>query len=235
MKTLRNSSIITLALVALALLVAAPVAFANIVSYSGSIAPELTNFPPPPATGTVQQFNPSLGTLNSVQITLAGGGMTDLTVSAIDPASPTVFTALFTDLALELTDPSDADVATLENMSGGPSVSPLHPITVVFGSPYDSGVDTLAGLAGSQTLNSNLSSFIGLGDVTFDLAGAANTTESFTGGDFTAGQTTNAGAEITVTYDYSTGPVVPEPGTLSLFGTGLLGLAGMLRRKFAKS
>jgi hypothetical protein len=30
-------------------------------------------------------------------------------------------------------------------------------------------------------------------------------------------------------------PAIPEPGTLSLFGSGLLGLAGMLRNKFGKA
>lgn len=76
MKTLRNSSMITFALVALALLVTAPVAFASSISYSGNIGSALTNFSG--STGTVAQFDPSLGTLTSVQITLAGSGTTDL-------------------------------------------------------------------------------------------------------------------------------------------------------------
>jgi len=93
----------------------------------------------------------------------------------------------------------------------------------------------MSGTPVTQTLNSGLGSFIGLGNVTFDLAAIATTTTSSTGGNFTAGQITDADGGVTVTYDYSPPPVIPEPGTLSLFGTGLLGLAGMLRYKFMKS
>jgi hypothetical protein len=228
MKTLRTTFIV-LSIVALALLIA-PVASAGSVTYYGTIGSSLTDFSG--STGTVQQFDPSLGMLTSVQISLAGSGTTVLTVTNNNISSPTNFSALFTDLTLTLTDPGDADVDTIQAMYGGPTI-PGGGLIVVNGTPYNSGIDTMGGAPGSQLLTSNLGSFIGLGNVTFDLAGAAITTESFSGGNFTAGQTTNAGGEVTVTYDY-TQSGIPEPGTLSLFGTGLLGLAGMLRRKFAK-
>jgi hypothetical protein len=56
------------------------------------------------------------------------------------------------------------------------------------------------------------------------------------GGNLTPSQITNAGVDVSITYDYTNPgpPVIPEPSTLSLFGSGLLGLAGMLRYKFAK-
>jgi hypothetical protein len=45
---------------------------------------------------------------------------------------------------------------------------------------------------------------------------------------------TSGGGNVEVIYTYSN-TITPEPGTLTLFGTGLLGLAGMLRRKFMQA
>lgn len=230
MRTLRSTSII-LAVIALALIVA-PVAMANSVTYNTTIGTTATNFSG--ATGSLSQFDPSLGTLTAVKITLTGNGSTVLTVTAQNPDYATVLTALYTDVGLLLTDPGDVAVHNLQTVTGGPAVDEFDPLTVNYGFPYNSGSQSLnsGDLSVTQTLNSNLSSFIGLGTVTFDLAGAASTTESFTGGEFIAGQNTDAGAGVTIEYDYTPPPSgTPEPGTLTLFGTGLLGLAGALRLK----
>ena len=230
MKTLR-STFIVLSIVALALILA-PVAMANTETFSTTIGPTLTNFLG--QTGTVAQFDPSLGTLTQVIITLTGGGTTDINVTANNPTSATDFSQLATSVSMQLTDPTDGAVNPIAAASGGPTI-PYPYLVVTSSTPYDSGVLSMSGTPVNQTLTSSLTSFIGLGLVTFDLSAFATTTTSSTGGNFTAGQITDASGGVSVEYDYNPPPTgTPEPGTLTLFGTGLLGLAGLVRRKFAR-
>ena len=86
---------------------------------------------------------------------------------------------------------------------------------------------------------SGLGIFTGTSSLGFELNSSTQVFGGGTGGTLTTGQKNNAsGGTISVTYNYSAPgptPTVPEPGTLTMFGTGLLGLAGMLRYKFQRS
>lgn len=233
MKAFRCVALTSLTLTALALVAASPAAYAD--SYTVNAQP--TNFSG--TTLNVAQFNPSLGTLTSVDITLSGFGTTDISASETLNIATSVNT-LFTSVALQLTDPSVAltvnQSLTGQPLVGGSPISSFNPLAIAPLGTYDSGALALSGTETQHLgITSDLSGYIGFGNLVFDLAGIANTTESFSGGNLNTSQTTSAGADITVTYNYSQGPPpVPEPGTLTLFGTGLLGLAGMLRSKFAR-
>ena len=249
MKTLRNSSI-SLALLALALLVSAPAALADILGpYTGTVPPTTTDLSNVTASD-IPAFNTSLGTLQSVQISFTGNENTTFTITNTSN-SPQTFTA------------AEVLYLTLNNTNGG--------INALLASNYN-GVGNLglpdisASTGGSVTLAAfrnvgdsqtfgpfNLSStpvvesfsspadlllFEGIGNLSpFEVTTLTGYTFIGGGGNLSTSQNTTAGADITVTYDYTPPgpPAVPEPGTLSLFGTGLLGLAGMLRSKFAKS
>jgi hypothetical protein len=255
MKTLRNTSIITLAVVTLALLVAAPVANAGTIgpytaTETGSTSSSVTYTVSVPLSSTdwnanlyIPQFNASLGTLTSVNINLSASGGTEIFGSALTD-EPGVVSELYTGSTVVMTDPGV--ISTMgENLVGGaPNTGPsgfppyglVTPITISQSNSYDSTLLSMSGIADNNTYSSSLGAFIGGGDLTFAIDTDTNIYTASSGGNLDLYQLTSDQSTITVTYDYSGGPpVIPEPGTLTLFGTGLLGLAGMLRFKFMNS
>ncbi len=175
---------------------------------------------------TFPQFNPDLGTLNSVTLDLTGGLTTTLTIQnyALSESTGTVKTEL---------------QVTVQNGGNNLNAPELDLLSPSFGYSLNAGQGITSGLLtenGSDdevyTSAPVLSEFTGGGTITLPASTFTQTLLANHGGNTDASQVTDAQLTGTVTYNYT----VPEPSRfVALLGLGAVGLVGYGWRRRAKA
>lgn len=213
--------------VAAASMAVATIANAASISFTDSIGMQPTNWDD---QLTVSQFDPSLGTLTSIMFQLTGSVMGDASYESLDNGPATITLNL-------------ASTITLDNPNGGPAIIEVLPLASVTegASAFDGTIDfdgpsgsAFIGLTNSTTDSATLlagfAPFIGLGTIDLN-ASAAGTSSGSGAGNLVQIFSTNAGADLIVTYNFDTATDVPGPAALSLLGAGLMGIGAVRRRK----
>ena len=214
------------------------------ISYSSSVS---GTFDFPGSNLYLQQFNPGLGTLNYITVSLSGSSLTSLSVYNSSSAAYGSPSSLFNDIqvylgtsafdtALEALNPNAGDFALpnswLDLTSQRFNIAGLAPGDSISASnlPNTRGSGALAGTS-PITSGTLVADVVGTGSVPLDVSTASSVDAAIIGGSpLQATEAATGTVTATVTYDYT---IVPEPASLALLCVGLAAMVVHLRRRAA--
>lgn len=192
-----------------------------------------TNFGPGTATNdpmVFNQFNPALGALDSVSVSVSYDFSHTATVTFTTPGT---FTTSATNNDLSITLPNNQVIASATSPDYSQTTT-FDSSTMTLNTPVTLPSVTNPGSVGPVSLTSaaDLALFTGSGTISLPVQASSLATFTINNGNGGGFVTTQAGATVTISYTYTPDPV-PEPSSVVLLGLGGCGLLWFRRRRAA--
>jgi hypothetical protein len=222
----------------LVFVMSAVIAQANTLTFSAGIPLQTTNIN---SAMSLSQFDPSLGTLNSATVNFSGelvGGW------GYENANSQPFGGGSMDVILQQTlgiSQNSNSLLSFSTSTPAPSLTQPIPALPAFDGAYDFGGPSGATISGWDTTQngnivyttpSDLASYLGTGNVNFNLVANAVSSHLSAPNGFISRTYSNAGASVSVTYDFTP---VPEPSTFALLGMSAIGFLAYTWRRNRKA